>query len=226
MRIGLFTDTYPPFINGVSTSVLMLKKGLERLGHEVFVVTVNSDSFSYKKELNVLRLPGIPIGIFDYRLTSLYPLRAKKIIKSWNLDIIHTHTEFGVGSFARLLSKEYNIELDIRIREEKLHENIGHIPTIDELSNLNAVDSIYIKIKNDNYNNDINERIDYIKQISKDLIDQFKISREINIIFRKYGFSDSYSYEVKTSKNIIKIIDEHNKTSIYEYNINDIENKN
>ena len=111
MRIGLFTDTYPPFINGVSTSVLMLKKGLERLGHEVFVVTVNSDSFSYKKELNVLRLPGIPIGIFDYRLTSLYPLRAKKIIKSWNLDIIHTHTEFGVGSFARLLSKEYNIPL-------------------------------------------------------------------------------------------------------------------
>ena len=30
MRIGLFTDTYPPFINGVSTSVLMLKKGLEK----------------------------------------------------------------------------------------------------------------------------------------------------------------------------------------------------
>ena len=111
MRIGLFTDTYPPFINGVSTSVLMLKKGLERLGHEVFKVTVNSESFSYKKEHNVLRLPGIPIGIFDYRLTSLYPLRAKKIIKSWKLDVIHTHTEFGVGSFARLLSKEYNIPL-------------------------------------------------------------------------------------------------------------------
>ena len=37
MRIGIFTDTYPPFINGVSTSVLMLKKGLEELGCEVFV---------------------------------------------------------------------------------------------------------------------------------------------------------------------------------------------
>ena len=49
MRIGIFTDTYPPYINGVSTSVLMLKQGLEKFGHKVYVVTVNSESFSYKK---------------------------------------------------------------------------------------------------------------------------------------------------------------------------------
>ena len=30
MRIGLFTDTYPPQINGVSTSVQMLKNALEK----------------------------------------------------------------------------------------------------------------------------------------------------------------------------------------------------
>ena len=111
MRIGLFTDTYPPYINGVSTSVLMLKKGLEKLGHTVYVVTVNSESFKYKKEENVLMIPGIPVGILDYRLTSMYPVKAKNIIKSWNLDVIHTHTEFGVGSFARFLSKQYNIPL-------------------------------------------------------------------------------------------------------------------
>lgn len=111
MRIGLFTDTYPPFINGVSTSVQMLKEGLEKLGNTVYVVTVNSESFSYKKEDNILRIPGVPIGIMDYRLTNIYPLKAKKIIKGWNLDVIHTHTEFGVGSFARLISKEYNIPL-------------------------------------------------------------------------------------------------------------------
>ena len=32
MRIGLFTDTYPPYINGVSTSTMMLKKALEKEG--------------------------------------------------------------------------------------------------------------------------------------------------------------------------------------------------
>lgn len=111
MRIGLFTDTYPPYINGVSTSVLMLKQGLEKLGHKVYVVTVNSESFSYKKDENVLMIPGIPTGILDFRLTGLYPIKAQRIIKGWNLDIIHTHTEFGVGSFARLIAKQYNIPL-------------------------------------------------------------------------------------------------------------------
>lgn len=111
MRIGLFTDTYPPYINGVSTSVLMLKQGLEKLGHEVYVVTVNSENFHYKEEENILMIPGIPIGIMDFRMTSLYPIKAQKIIKNWNLDVVHTHTEFGVGSFARLIAKQYNIPL-------------------------------------------------------------------------------------------------------------------
>ena len=111
MRIGLFSDTYPPFINGVSTSVLMLKQGLEKLGHEVYVVTINSESFSYKEEENILKVPGIPCGIFDYRISGVYPLRALKIIKKWKLDVIHTHTEFSIGTFARLISKQYNIPL-------------------------------------------------------------------------------------------------------------------
>lgn len=111
MRIGLFTDTYPPFINGVSTSVLMLKQGLEKLGHDVYVVTVNNESFSYKKEDNILRIPGFPVGIMDFRQSGIYPLKALKIIKKWKLDVIHTHTEFSIGTFARLISKQYNIPL-------------------------------------------------------------------------------------------------------------------
>lgn len=113
MRIGLFTDTYPPYINGVSTSVCMLKHALEKKGHQVFVVTVNNDSLKYKFEDNntVIRIPGIPIGIYDYRLTGVYPLRAINIIKKWNLDIIHSHTEFGIGTFARILAKQFDIPL-------------------------------------------------------------------------------------------------------------------
>ena len=113
MRIGLFTDTYPPYINGVSTSVCMLKHALEKKGHQVFVVTVNNDSLKYNFEDNntVIRIPGIPIGIYDYRLTGVYPLRATNIIKKWNLDVIHSHTEFGVGTFARIIAKQLDIPL-------------------------------------------------------------------------------------------------------------------
>ena len=113
MRIGIFTDTYTPYINGVTTSVLMLKKGLEQKGHKVYVISVNPDTlkFSLDSTGTVLRIPGIPIGIYDYRLTGIYPIKALKQIKKWKLDIIHSQTEFGIGTFARIVSKQLNIPL-------------------------------------------------------------------------------------------------------------------
>ena len=113
MRIGLFTDTYPPYINGVSTSVYMLKEALEKKGHQVYVVTVNNGLTKYKIESRgkIIRIPGIPTGIYDYRLTGIYPIKALNMIKKWKLDVIHSHTEFGVGTFARIISKQLNIPL-------------------------------------------------------------------------------------------------------------------
>ena len=113
MRIGIFTDTYPPYINGVSTSIASLEKALRQKGHEVYIVTVNADNLSYKYENDdhIIRIPGIPTGIYDYRLTGIYPLRAINKIKKWNLDVIHSHTEFGVGTFARILAKQFDIPL-------------------------------------------------------------------------------------------------------------------
>ena len=37
MRIGIFSETYTPYISGLVTSELMLKKGLEKLGNEVYI---------------------------------------------------------------------------------------------------------------------------------------------------------------------------------------------
>ena len=111
MRIGIFTDTYPPFINGVSTSIKMLENALRKKGHKVYIVTVNPKDLRYIYEENgrVIRIPGIPIGIYDYRLTTAYPIRAVNKIKKWNLDVIHTHTEFGIGTFARVIGKQFDI---------------------------------------------------------------------------------------------------------------------
>lgn len=113
MRIGLFTDTYPPFINGVSTSVEMLKNALEKKNHEVYLVTVNDSSikYDYDEENRILKIPSIPIGLYDYRLSRIYSLKMINLIKSWNLDVIHSHTELGIGICARLVAKQFNIPL-------------------------------------------------------------------------------------------------------------------
>ena len=91
----------------------MLKKALEKKGHQVYIVTVNPENLKYKFEGNgkVVRIPGLPVGIYDYRLTGIYPLSLIKKIKKWNLDVIHSQTEFGVGTFARIIARQFNIPL-------------------------------------------------------------------------------------------------------------------
>ena len=113
MRIGIFTETYTPYISGLVTSEVMLKHALEKEGHEVYVVTANLESFKYEynEEERVLKIPGLPTGIYDSRLTSIYPIQAVNKIKSWKLDVIHSQTEFAIGTFARLIAKQYNIPL-------------------------------------------------------------------------------------------------------------------
>ena len=113
MRIGLFTDSYPPYINGVSTSVAMLKSALEKQGHDVYLVTVSDNALKYELEEDghVIKVPGIPVGIYDYRLSRIYPLTMINTMKSWKLDVIHSHTEFGIGILARLFAKQFNIPL-------------------------------------------------------------------------------------------------------------------
>ena len=112
MRIGLFTDTYPPQINGVATSVSMLETALRKKGHTVYIITVNPDNLSYNFEDNhIIRIPGIPTGIYDYRLSGIYPIKGASRVKKLNLDIIHSHTEFGIGLFARIMAKQLDIPL-------------------------------------------------------------------------------------------------------------------
>lgn len=111
MRIGIFTDSYLPYINGVSTSVSVLKNSLEKLGHEVFIVTVNPKKAKYEITDKMIKLPGLKVGIYDYRLSGIYPLRVINTIRKWKLDVIHSQTEFSVGTFARIISSQFRIPI-------------------------------------------------------------------------------------------------------------------
>lgn len=109
MRIGLFTDTYLPDINGVVSSVVTLQTELEKHGHEVFVIA-NHKALTSKWDGNVLRLPGLELKwLYGYKLSTPFHQSAKEEIRKLKLDIIHVHTEFGVGMFGRIVAKYLNI---------------------------------------------------------------------------------------------------------------------
>lgn len=113
MKIGIFSDTYFPQLNGVATSIRMLATSLEARGHQVYIFTPD-DPRCYEgyDTLNVHRLPSVPVYfVRDYRAGYVFsPFLAKKIV-DLNLDIIHTQTEFCLGALGRFISTTQGIPL-------------------------------------------------------------------------------------------------------------------
>ncbi|MGB7594913.1 MAG: RecX family transcriptional regulator [Erysipelotrichaceae bacterium] len=112
MRIALFTDTYLPDINGVVSSIVTLQKELERNGHTVFIVTTHSSLIHTSFENNILRLTGVELkSLYGYVLTSPIHIWALNTIRDMQLDIIHAHTEYGIGIFARIVARLLKLPL-------------------------------------------------------------------------------------------------------------------
>jgi 1,2-diacylglycerol 3-alpha-glucosyltransferase len=112
MRVGLFTDTYYPEKNGVAVSTYQLRKGLEALGHEVYVFTVeNKDAERDKEEeKNVIRFKAVNAVIIEGQKVALPLLHHQmKIVQSLNLDVIHTQTEFTLGILGWRAAKKFGI---------------------------------------------------------------------------------------------------------------------
>lgn len=111
MKIGIFTDTYLPDINGVVSSVELLRKKLEELGNDVYVVCTHK-GLKIKYEGKIIRLPGIEIKkLYGYAISSPIHFLLIEEIKKLQLDIIHAETEFGVGIFANIVASSLNIPL-------------------------------------------------------------------------------------------------------------------
>ncbi|MEC9492531.1 glycosyltransferase family 4 protein [Flexistipes sp.] len=110
MKIAFFTDTYYPQVNGVVTSIGILKSQLERLGHKVVIITVkvpNADS-----ETDVIRLSSITFPMQkEHRVAMFYSYRTIRMIKREKFDLIHTHTEFSIGTFGRIVAGKLNLPL-------------------------------------------------------------------------------------------------------------------
>ena len=114
MRIAIFTDTYPPFINGVSTSTYNLVKVLEAHGHETLVVTPRSDDGKLEVKENVIYIPGIALKkIYGYRLTTLFSEPAFKYIKDFenlvNQENVTKVCSVSADGLSEILSEQIDL---------------------------------------------------------------------------------------------------------------------
>jgi 1,2-diacylglycerol 3-alpha-glucosyltransferase len=111
LRIGIFTDGYPPVVNGVSTSVHTLVEQLERAGHTVFVFAPRFPGYT-ERAPNVLRFPSF-ITPFDKRYPLPMPFSRELIatLRRLRLDVVHSQSPFVLGLVALELSRRNRIPL-------------------------------------------------------------------------------------------------------------------
>ena len=96
LRLALFTDTYPPQINGVAPTLARLVKAVETRGGAVQVVTVSDPDAT--SDPQVERWPSIPLWVYpQLQMAAPRRDRALDLIEKWKPNLIHSTTEFGVG---------------------------------------------------------------------------------------------------------------------------------
>lgn len=104
MRIGLFTDTYRPSINGIVFVVESLKRHLEAAGHEVYVfcparsIRPSEYAGTYDEDEHTVRFPSVKGAFYDdYDTSIFFPPWVLTQVKALDLDIIHFFTPGQVG---------------------------------------------------------------------------------------------------------------------------------
>lgn len=102
MRIAIFTDSFWPQINGVTTSILNTVSVLSEQGHEFLILAPKPKKFPgpepHLKNTRIIWLPAEPLPTYtDYLMAYLIPLSAKKAFKDFHADLVHVHTPFFVA---------------------------------------------------------------------------------------------------------------------------------
>jgi len=111
LRIGFFTDTYTPQVNGIAVSLQLLARGLREAGHEVTIFTPRVPGHR-DAEAGVYRIPAV-------RYMNMPPVylaipgtpRATLAMRRCQFDVLHVHSPLSLGLLAYLTASARGLPL-------------------------------------------------------------------------------------------------------------------
>ena len=108
MKLAFFSNSYLPYLSGITLSIKTLKDELQRLGHTIFVIGPKYPGH-IESDPKILRLPSLPATYPGYRFVFPYSPWIFSILKKQKIDLIHAHQPFGVGLAALLLARRMKV---------------------------------------------------------------------------------------------------------------------
>ena len=128
MRIGLFSDTWLPNINGVVFSLLNQIRILEKEGHEIFLFVPKTHDQKMEKvpeNITIFEFPGIEFPSYPGYKMSI-PINIRKIAKTQKFDLLHSHSPFLLGWYCMMIRRIQKIPMASTYHTH-LAEYAGHL---------------------------------------------------------------------------------------------------
>jgi len=111
LRIGLFTDTYAPQVNGVSISLQLISEGLQKRGHQVTIFAPRIPGYEDDSP-GVVRLPSLKyLNNPPIYVAVLGTPRSTWSLTRKHFDVLHAHSPLTVGLLAYLTASTKNLPL-------------------------------------------------------------------------------------------------------------------
>lgn len=209
MRIGFFTDSYFPEIDGVTYTLKLWKERLKEKGHEVFIIYPESDE--YEPGDNEIPVRSVSNPFYDgYNV----PISISSDNFPEDLDIVHCHSPATIGLAGRIHAyrndiptvythhtplEEYFVQA---VKSQTIADLLGKLYLRLENSFLGSFDKVTasteeIPRKVENEKLAVGIDLEFFQPKQKSFVDELELDRPI------IGYSGRLSPE----KNIDEVID-------------------
>ena len=107
LRIALFTDSYLPTRDGVVSSILAYKQGLEASGHKMFIFAPEIDGA--KKEAGVFRYASVKFPPYPEYRAAIFPHVSSSLAKKMGIDVVHCKAMITLALSAAWFAKRAKV---------------------------------------------------------------------------------------------------------------------
>ncbi|MDD3663263.1 MAG: glycosyltransferase [Spirochaetia bacterium] len=169
---GLFNDGYVPIMDGVTITVKNYAYWLEKTLGPTYVVTPYVPNYEDQEPFKVIRFLSMPTIVrppYRIGLPDL-DLRLQYILKNRDFDIVHAHSPFTAGIFARRVAKAKGIPIIATF----------HSKYRDDFQRIFAIKSIV--------DDQIKRIVDFYYSVNHVWVPQESVARTL----REYGYKGPY----------------------------------
>jgi glycosyltransferase involved in cell wall biosynthesis len=112
VRIGQYTDSFVPIIDGVGRVVLSYAKTLSQMGHETIVFTPKVKPRLEPHRFDVVTFNAFSVPNFQYRVgVPQWDIGFSRQARRLKLDIVHAHAPFLLGRSGLRYAKRHGIPI-------------------------------------------------------------------------------------------------------------------